>query len=85
MTTRRRTAGLAAPLVVGFNVVDFDFVVLSAYVKRDWKQIQVLDLMRHVERALGYRVKLDNIADATLGEHKTAHGLQAIQWFRESL
>lgn len=72
-----------APLVVGFNVVDFDYKVLSAYVRRDFGAIKTLDLMQKVQGALGHRVSLNSIAEATLGATKTAHGLQAIQWFRE--
>ena len=72
----------AAPLVVGFNVVDFDYKVLSAYVKRDFQQVKTLDLLRKVDQSLGHRVSLNNIAEATLGASKTSHGLQAIEWYR---
>jgi DEAD/DEAH box helicase domain-containing protein len=32
---------------------------------------------------MGWRPKLDNVAAATLGESKSADGLQAVRWFRE--
>jgi DEAD/DEAH box helicase domain-containing protein len=31
---------------------------------------------------LGFRVKLDSIAEATLGRKKIGHGLEAIKWWR---
>jgi DEAD/DEAH box helicase domain-containing protein len=32
---------------------------------------------------LGHRLKLDSIAQATLGCEKSAEGLQAIEWFKQ--
>ena len=34
-------------------------------------------------RGRGRRLKLDNIAEATLGKGKIAHGLDAVKWFAE--
>jgi DEAD/DEAH box helicase domain-containing protein len=36
-----------------------------------------------IENAIGNRLKLDNIAQATLGVSKTADGVDAIKWWRE--
>ncbi|MBM3212875.1 helicase, partial [Candidatus Poribacteria bacterium] len=75
---------VSADIVIGFNIKAFDYVVLSPYVKKFeslWK-IPSIDMMEHIYRALGFRVSLDSLAEATLGEGKIADGLQSVQWFR---
>ena len=74
---------LAAKLVVGFNVRRFDFRVLVPYTTQDVSKIRCFDLLESLEQALGFRVKLDNVASTTLGTGKSGHGLQAIEWFRQ--
>lgn len=75
---------LRADLVVGFNVVNFDYEVLMGYTILDLPhQCRTLDLLVDVEQKLGHRVGLDAIATATLGVGKTGDGLDAIRWWRE--
>ena len=75
---------LRADLVVGFNVVNFDYEVLMGYTILDLPhQLRTLDLMVEIERAAGNKPKLDNIAQTTLGVCKTAGGVDAIKWWRE--
>ncbi len=75
---------MRADLVVGFNVVNFDYEVLLGYTILDLKEhIRTLDLMVDVEAKLGHRLGLDTIAQATLGVGKTGDGLEAIRWWRE--
>ncbi len=75
---------MRADLVVGFNVINFDFEVLLGYTILDLKEhIRALDLMLDVEAKLGHRLALDSIAQATLGVGKTGDGLDAIRWYRE--
>lgn len=74
----------SADTVIGFNIKAFDYVVLSPYVKSGaslWK-IPSVDMMEHIYRALGFRVSLDSLAEATLGERKIADGVQSVQWFK---
>src|SRR5260221_13077106 len=75
---------LKADLVVGFNIMNFDFEVLMGYTILDLPhQLRTLDLLIEVEKNSGGRPKLDNIAQATLGIGKTGDGIDAIKWWRE--
>lgn len=72
-----------ADLVVGFNVINFDYEVLMGYTILNLQDIPTLDIMVEVEKKLGHRLKLEAIASATLGVGKIADGLDAIKWWRE--
>jgi DEAD/DEAH box helicase domain-containing protein len=75
---------IKADLVVGFNVISFDYEVLGAYTVLDLAHTaRTLDLMVDIEKTLGHRLKLDVVANATLGVGKTGDGLDAIRWWRE--
>ena len=74
----------SADVVIGFNIKAFDYIVLSPYTKEGtslWKTRSV-DMMEHIYKALGFRVSLDSLASATLGEKKSADGLQSVKWFK---
>jgi len=72
----------AADLVVGFNIVAFDYQVLQAYTDFPLAQLPTVDLLQHIYRALGFRLSLDTLAKGTLGAEKSADGLQAIRWWK---
>jgi len=75
---------LRADLVVGFNVINFDYEVLMGYTILDLPhQIPTLDLLVELEKKLGHRLSLDAVATASLGVGKTGDGLDAIRWWRE--
>lgn len=73
----------AADLVVGFNVLDFDYQVLGAYGPINTASWPTFDILADIHARLGYRISLGDIGLATLGTPKSADGLQAIQWFKE--
>ena len=73
-----------ADLVIGFNVLNFDYHVLMGYTILDLvTELHTADLMVDMEQISGHRPGLDAIAQATLGIQKTAGGLDAIRWWRE--
>ncbi|MEO7934076.1 MAG: ribonuclease H-like domain-containing protein [Chthoniobacterales bacterium] len=75
---------IRADLVVGFNVISFDYEVLMGYTILDLPdQCRTLDMLVTVEEKLGHRVKLDSLAEASLGVGKTADGMDALKWWKE--
>jgi DEAD/DEAH box helicase domain-containing protein len=70
-------------LVVGFNIKRFDYMVLSGLDGFDFSALPTLDILEHVHHQLGYRLSLDHLAQATLGEEKSANGLLALKWWKQ--
>ena len=70
-------------LLVGFNSDHFDIPLLNKYYPGDLTRIRSLDLLQEVYKVLGRRLKLDTIAEATLGEKKIGDGLQSLRWWRQ--
>lgn len=72
-----------ASRIIGYNTKGFDIPVLNHYYPGDLLQLPQLDMLEHVRESLGFRLKLDTIASATMGAGKSAHGLLAVQWWKE--
>jgi DEAD/DEAH box helicase domain-containing protein len=73
----------SADCVVGFNIINFDYEVLTAYSNFDFSKIRTIDLLADLHKKIGFRVGLNNFARATLNAAKSADGLQALTWFKE--
>jgi DEAD/DEAH box helicase domain-containing protein len=69
-------------MLITFNGDHFDIPLLNKYYSGDLSKIKSLDLLAEVKNSIGRRIKLDTIAEATLGTNKSGHGLQAVEWWR---
>ena len=72
-----------ADALVGYNSNHFDIPLLNKYYPGDLTQIKSIDLLESIKESLGRRLRLDSVAQATLGSRKSADGLQAVRWWRE--
>lgn len=72
----------AADVLIGFNSDNFDIPLLNHYYPGDLTKIRSLDLLAEFYKALGRRVRLQNLAEATLGHGKSADGLKAVEWWQ---
>lgn len=71
-----------ADMLIGFNSEHFDIPLLNKYYDGDLAKIRSLDLLKEIKKVLGFRVKLDSVAEATLGRKKIGHGLEAVLWWQ---
>jgi DEAD/DEAH box helicase domain-containing protein len=69
-------------VLVGFNSDYFDIPLLNKYYPGDLTRIKSIDLLSAVKKSLGRRLKLDTLAQGTLGEGKSGHGLEAVSWWQ---
>ncbi len=71
-----------ADMLITFNGDHFDIPLLNKYYPGDLTKIKSLDLLKEVKKVLGFRIKLDSIAGATLGTGKSGNGLEAVTWWK---
>ncbi len=70
--------------LIGFNNNHFDTPLLNKYAPMDLtKEYKSIDLLESVRISLGRRIRLDWIAEGTLGIKKSGDGLQAVRWWQE--
>src|SRR2546423_12551041 len=73
-----------ADLVVGFNILNFDYQVLMGYTILDLvAELRTADLMADMEKRVGHRLGLATIAKSPPGIQKTDGGLGPVRWGRE--
>ena len=73
-----------ADQIIGFNIKDFDFLVLQPYMNFDLNSLPALDIIEDVNRHLGHRVGLDAVAQGTLGSGKSGNGKEAIIYWKNN-
>src|SRR3989344_2851716 len=74
-----------ADMLIGYNSDHFDIPILNKYYAGDLRKIRSLDLLKEVKDVLGRRLRLDTLAEATLGRNKIADGMKAIEWWKKGL
>jgi DEAD/DEAH box helicase domain-containing protein len=72
-----------ADMLIGYNSDHFDLPLLGKYYSGDLTKIKSLDLLKEIKNSLGRRLKLDTIAEATLGINKSGNGLEAVTWWKQ--
>lgn len=69
-------------ILVGYNSDHFDIPLLNKYYPGDLTKIKSVDVMAEIHKAFGRRLRLDAVAEGTLGTKKSGHGSQSVQWWR---
>lgn len=69
--------------VIGYNLFGFDYPCMQSYYTGDLKKIPTVDILLEIEKRIGFRVKLDDVAHATLGVGKSGSGLMAVEYWRK--
>ena len=73
----------SADILVSYNGDHFDIPILNKYYAGDLTKIKSVDLLKEVRSVLGRRLKLQSIAEATLGRGKSSDGLEAMDWWAQ--
>lgn len=68
--------------IITFNGERFDFQVLSPYGKIDHLYPRSFDVLVDLTKRLNHRVKLESLAQYTLGRGKGGSGVDAVVWWR---
>ncbi|MBI4155759.1 MAG: ribonuclease H-like domain-containing protein [Candidatus Zambryskibacteria bacterium] len=75
-----------ADVLISYNGDHFDIPLLNKYCKAAGRgeitKIRSLDILKEIRNCYGRRMKLDQVAEGTLGINKSGNGLDAIVWWR---
>ncbi len=73
----------ATDILVGYNSDHFDIPLLNKYYPGDLGKLKSVDLMAEIYKKIGRRIRLDAVAEGTLGKRKSdGKGGQSIVWWR---
>lgn len=70
-----------ADMLIGFTSEHFDMPLLNKYYPGDLTKIKHLDILKEIKSSYGRRMKLDQLAEGTLGEKKSGWGGDAVKWW----
>ena len=70
-------------LVIGFNIINFDYVVLEGYRRAfSYASLPTFDILSDLHLQLGHRVSLETLCNVTLQEKKSGSGRLAVDWYQ---
>jgi DEAD/DEAH box helicase domain-containing protein len=72
----------SADQIIGYNIIDFDFEVIQPYLNFNISEVPALDLLSEIEKVLHHRIRLEVVAQGTLGSGKSGNGLEAILYYQ---
>ncbi|MFH1473107.1 MAG: ribonuclease H-like domain-containing protein [bacterium] len=72
-------------ILIGFNSDHFDIPLLNKYYPGDLSKIKSLDILKEIRESYGRRMKLNQLAEGTLGESKSGHGADGVTWWKQGL
>ena len=71
-----------ADMLIGFNSDHFDIPLLNKYYPGDLTKIKSLDILKEIKNTYGRRMRLDQLAEGTLGKNKSGGGADAMNWWK---
>lgn len=71
-----------ADMLIGFTSEHFDMPLLNKYYPGDLTKIKHLDILKEIKTSYGRRMKLDQLAEGTLGKNKSGWGGDATKWWK---
>jgi len=71
-----------ADMLIGFTSEHFDMPLLNKYYPGDLTKIKHLDILKEIKNSYGRRMKLDQLAEGTLGKKKSGWGGDATKWWQ---
>ena len=72
-----------ADMLIGFNSDHFDIPLLDKYYPGDLTKMKSLDILKEIHNSYGRRMKLNQLAEGTLGKKKSGNGLEATDWWKK--
>lgn len=72
-----------ADMLIGFYSEHFDLPLLDKYYPGDLTKIKQLDILKEIRKQYGRGMKLDQLAEGTLGKKKSGIGTEATRWWKE--
>ncbi len=69
-------------LLIGFNSDHFDIPLLNKYYPGDLTRMKSLDILREIKNVYGRRMRLDQLAEGSLGKRKSGAGSDAVHWWQ---
>jgi len=75
-----------ADVVVGFNLIKFDYKVLQPYATRnifELTRLPTFDMLYHIKNQSKRYISLDTLASLNLNERKSGDGLYAVELYKK--